>query len=39
MEQKTLRVLYKDLLGFGIIMDDDFLKCDSQYVRVEDSGL
>jgi len=30
MEQKALKVLYKDLLGFGIIIDDDFLECDGQ---------
>jgi len=37
MEQKALRVLYKDLLDFGIMMDDDFLKCDG--VRVVNDGL
>jgi len=28
--QNVLRVLYNGLLGFGIIIDIDFLKCDSQ---------
>jgi len=28
MRQKTLGMLYKDLLDFGIMISDDFLKCD-----------
>ena len=30
MGQKALEMLYKDLLGFEIMIDDDFLKCDDQ---------
>jgi len=30
MGQKALGLLYDDLLGFGIIINIDFLKCDSQ---------
>jgi len=28
--QKTLEILYKDLKDFGIIIDNDILKCDGQ---------
>ena len=30
IEQKTLGILYKDLKDFGMIIDNDILKCDGQ---------
>ena len=34
MGQKTLELLYDSLLGFGMIINMDFLKCNSQWLRL-----